>query len=346
MKDQRKTKRQIESELVELRQRLACLEAEREQVEKSLRAVAERSRAMVEGFDGLIYVCSRDFRIEFMNERFIRRTGYDATGDYCYKAIHDRDSVCPWCVNERVFRGETVHWEVRSPKDNRWLQVVNTPIYQSDCTVSKWSMILDITERKEAEEALSQSEARYRGLFEGLPVGLYRTTPAGEIVEVNEAVVKMLGYPDRESLLAVHGANLYVDPEERRRWQGLMAAEGVVHDFEARFRRADGTVIWVADTGRTVRGPGGEIHYEGCLTDITGRRTAEKALRRAKETLERRVEERTAELVAANERLRREIEERRRAEQELRLQKANIENLIDNARKRSPCWTTSMGWCG
>ena len=137
MKDQRKTKKQVESELVELRQRLACLEAEREQAEKSLRGVAERYRAVVEAFDGLIYVCSQDFRVEFMNERFIRRTGYDATGDYCYQAIHDRDSVCPWCVNERVFQGETVHWEVQSPKDNRWLQVVNTPIYQADGAVSK-----------------------------------------------------------------------------------------------------------------------------------------------------------------------------------------------------------------
>jgi PAS domain S-box-containing protein len=331
MKDQRKTKKQLEGELVELRQRLACVEAEREQAEKALRGVAERCRAMVEAFDGLIYVCSRDFRVEFMNERFIRRTGYDATGDYCYKALHDRDSVCPWCVNERVFRGETVHWEVQSPKDNRWLQVVNTPISQTDGTVSKWSMILDITERKEAENALRESEARYRGLFEGLPVGLYQTTAAGEIADVNDAVVKMLGYPDRESLLALHAADLYADPEERRRWQRLMAEDGVVHDFEARFRRADGAVIWVTDTARAVRGPDGEIRYEGCLTDITGRKRAEEGLQRAKDTLERRVEERTAELAAANERLRQEIEERRRAEQELGFQKANIENLIDNA---------------
>jgi PAS domain S-box-containing protein len=87
----------------------------------------------------------------------------------------------------------------------------------------------------------------------------------------------------------------------------------------------------VADTARTVRGFNGDIHYEGCLTDITGRKMAEEALQRTKDTLERRVEERTAELLAANERLTQEIEERRGAEQELRLQKANIEHLIDNA---------------
>jgi PAS domain S-box-containing protein len=331
MKDQRKTKKQLESELVELRQRLARLEGERDEAEISLPTVAERCRAMVEAFDGLIYVCSPDFRIEFMNDHCIRCIGYDATGQLCYRALHNRDSVCPWCVNERVLRGETVRWEVRSPRDNRWYYVVNTPIHRPDGTRSKWSMSLDITERKQAEEALRESEARYRGLFEGLPVGLYRTTPAGEIVDANEALVKMLGYPDRDSLIAVHVADLYVDLEDRRRWQTLMAAEGVVHGFEAPLRRTDGTSIWVVDTARTVRGADGEVHYEGCVLNITRRKGAEEALQRAKEDLQRRVEERTMELVAANDRLRQEIEERRRAEQELRFQKVSLENLIDNA---------------
>jgi two-component system sensor histidine kinase UhpB len=331
MNDQRKTKKQLISELVDLRQSVARLEGEGDRAGISLPSVAERCRAMMEAFEGLIYVCSQDFRIEFMNERAIRRIGYDGTGQLCYRALHDLDSVCPWCVNERVFRGETVRWEVRSPKDGRWYYVVNTPIHRSDGTNSKWSMSLDVTERKQAEEALRESEARYRGLFEGLPVGLYRTTPAGEIVDANEALVRMLGYPDRHSLLAVHVADLYVDPEARRRWQALMAAEGVVHGFEAQLQKRDGTIIWVVDTARTVQGTDGEIHYEGCVLNITRRKGAEEARQKAKEDLERRVEERTAELVAANDRLRREIEERGRVEQDLRFEKANIENLVDNA---------------
>jgi PAS domain S-box-containing protein len=266
-----------------------------------------------------------------MNERFIQRTGFNAIGEFCYRALHGLDSVCPWCVNERVFRGETVRWEVRSPKDDCWYYVMNTPIRNADGTISKWAMILDVTERKQAEEALRQSEARYRGLFEGLPVGLYRTTPAGKIVDANEALVEMLGYPDREALIAVHVADLYADPGDRRRWQALMAAEGVVHWFEAQLRRRDGTIIWVVDTARTVQDMGGEIHYEGCVLNITRRKGAEEALQKAKEDLERRIEERTAELVAANDRLRREIDERGRAEKELRFQKTNLENLIDSA---------------
>src|SRR3989339_1927678 len=118
-----------------------------------------RYRKIVEAFDGLIYICSPDYRIEFMNPRLIERTGYDGTGECCFKVLHERNSVCPWCVNERVFRGETVRCEVQSPKDSRWYYVVNTPIYPSDGRISKQAMIQDITGLKQTEETLRQAQA-------------------------------------------------------------------------------------------------------------------------------------------------------------------------------------------
>jgi PAS domain S-box-containing protein len=132
---------------------------------KALEAVQEREahyRAIVEAFDGLIYICSQDYRVEFMNARLIERTGYDGVGDFCYKALHGLDSVCPWCVNERVFKGEMVRWEVKSPKDGRWYYIVNTPIYHPDGSLSKQAMILDITERKQMEEALKESSEKIK----------------------------------------------------------------------------------------------------------------------------------------------------------------------------------------
>jgi PAS domain S-box-containing protein len=129
---------------------------ERKRAEEALAESGERYRSMVEGFDGLIYICSPEYRIEFMNQRMIERTGRNAVGEPCYRALHDRDTVCEWCVNKRVFQGETVHWEVQSPKDQRWYYVVNTPIRHGDGTVSKQSMIQDITERKKAESEAGQ----------------------------------------------------------------------------------------------------------------------------------------------------------------------------------------------
>jgi PAS domain S-box-containing protein len=144
---------------------------------------------------------------------------------------------------------------------------------------------------------LIRSEERYRTLFEGVPVGLYRTTPEGQVVEANLAQVKMLGYSSRLDLMKTNTANLYVDPEERVRWQTLMEREGVVRDFETRFRRQDGTVIWVNDTAQALRDEQDKVlYYEGSLEDITERKKAEAELQQYQGHLEELVQERTAEL--------------------------------------------------
>ena len=78
---------------------------------------------------------------------------------------------------------------------------------------------------------LTDSEKRYRSLFDGVPVGLYRTALAGQVIDANLAQVQMLGYPSREVLLAASSADFYVNPEERAQWQALMEREGVVRDF-------------------------------------------------------------------------------------------------------------------
>ena len=161
----------------------------------------------------------------------------------------------------------------------------------------------ELVEERTAE--LRESEERYRTLFDGVPVGLYRTTPAGQTMDANLAMVQMLGYPDRETLLATNAADLYANPQDRVQWQALMEREGVVHDFEVRNRRYDGTVIWVNNTARAVRDEQGQVvYYEGSLEDITERKRAEAELRKYQEHLEELVEERTAELRESEERYR------------------------------------------
>ncbi|MGA9347586.1 MAG: PAS domain S-box protein, partial [Anaerolineae bacterium] len=136
----------------------------------------------------------------------------------------------------------------------------------------------DITARKRAEEALWESEERYRSLFERVPAGLYRTTPEGQILDVNPALVQMLEYPDRESLLAINVIDGYVNPQVRKQWQALVEREGVVRDFEVQWRRHDGTTIWVRENARVVRdGEGQVLYYEGAGEDITERKRAEEA---------------------------------------------------------------------
>jgi len=135
---------------------------EQKRIAEALREREAHYRAMVEAFDGLIYICSQDYRVEFMNQRLMERTGHDATGEPCHEALHNLNSICPWCVNERVFKGETVRWEVLSPRDNRWHYIVNTPIYHVGGAISKQAMILDITDRKRMEEELKESSEKIK----------------------------------------------------------------------------------------------------------------------------------------------------------------------------------------
>ncbi len=135
--------------------------------------------------------------------------------------------------------------------------------------------------RAQQRQALKEAEARYRSLFDGVPVGLYRTTPEGQALDANVALVQMLGYPNRESLLMVSAADTYASPDGRRRWQVLMEREGVVRDFEAQLRRYDGTIIWVRDSAQAVRDSDGRVlYYEGVMEDITERKRTEEAFRR------------------------------------------------------------------
>ncbi|MDR7434490.1 MAG: EAL domain-containing protein [Armatimonadota bacterium] len=117
---------------------------------------------------------------------------------------------------------------------------------------------------------------RNRLLFERVPVGLYRSTPEGKLLDVNDAMVRLLGYPDRESLIQTNAVQLYVNPEDRRRWRQLMDREGVVADFEVQWRRYDGGIVWVQETARTIRDASGRpVYYEGSVEDITPRKRFE-----------------------------------------------------------------------
>ncbi|HTP67036.1 MAG TPA: PAS domain S-box protein, partial [Geobacteraceae bacterium] len=170
---------------------------ERKLAEEAILESRAKYQAIVDNFEGYIYICSQDYRVEFMNRKLIERTGYDATGEFCYKVMHDRDSICPWCMNERVFKGETIQWEMFSPKDNRWFYVVNVPLPHADGTVSKQSMMLDITARKLAEEELRKANM----VVESSPVVLFRCKAApGWPVELVSRNVVQFGYTPEEFL--------------------------------------------------------------------------------------------------------------------------------------------------
>jgi diguanylate cyclase (GGDEF)-like protein/PAS domain S-box-containing protein len=136
-------------------------------------------------------------------------------------------------------------------------------------------------ERDRAEQGLRHSEARYRALTGNLSYGICRCSLDGKFLEVNEAMVKMLGYASKEELLSVNlASDLIQDPDKRTQLLGQPGHEGLVDPIEIEWKRKDGTSLQVRLSGQKVTGEQGEMDtYEVITEDVTKQRQLEDHLR-------------------------------------------------------------------
>jgi two-component system, cell cycle sensor histidine kinase and response regulator CckA len=143
-------------------------------------------------------------------------------------------------------------------------------------------MIEDITEKKNAETALRESEERYRSIFENAVEGMFQSTPEGRYIRVNPASARMFGFSSPEEMLATIAdiaREQYFDPGERETLKEVLEEQGGVENVEQRMFRKDGTTIWVSTSARVVRDENGKpIYYEGTHEDVTWRKEFERQL--------------------------------------------------------------------
>jgi len=133
------------------------IEEKQKRVEVALRENEEKYRSMMESMKDPIYICSQDYRVEYMNPSMVQRTGHDATGEKCFKALHDLDEKCPWCLHDKAQQGESIGSEIVSPKDNRTYHVSQSPIVHEDGSISEMTVFRDTTRLKKLEDQLHQA---------------------------------------------------------------------------------------------------------------------------------------------------------------------------------------------
>jgi two-component system NtrC family sensor kinase len=238
--------------------------------------------AILEAFEDGIYVMNRDLTVEYMNSAMIAHFG-EGVGRKCHQLLNHSEQKCPWCRSDEVFEGRTVRREVYVPRVDKTFYLIEIPFENADGSVSKLSVYRDITESKKQEQRLLASREDFRDLFEHIPTGVFISSKEGRFLNVNRALLEMLGYESKEEFLNIAlPQDLYVRPDDRLKFQEKMERDGRVVDYELEFKRKDGSTIPILLTGHARYDHHGNITgYEGLNVDLTRRKLMEKELREA-----------------------------------------------------------------
>jgi two-component system sensor histidine kinase HydH len=224
------------------------------------------------------------------------------------------------------------HRIIKKDGQIRWVSNSLVPLRDGQGTLVSYDGLLrDITNRKIAEETLRESEERYRHLVETMNEGLALADQDYRFTFVNERLSEMLGYA-REEMLGCHIVE-FVHDDYRDFMEDQIARRqrGEARSYEIDWKAKDGQRVYTLISPKGFYDENGQFTGSlGVLTDITDRKRAEEALQKAHAELELRVQERTAELLQTNEQLKREIEDRKRIEQELRESETRYRLLINN----------------
>ncbi|MBW2709727.1 MAG: PAS domain-containing protein [Deltaproteobacteria bacterium] len=125
---------------------------------EALRESEDKYRSMMEAMIEPIYICSSDFRVEYMNPAMIRRTGRDAVGERCFKALYDLNEKCPWRLLYKTQQGEIFELNTVNPKDDRSYHISCMPIINADGSVSTMAIFRDTTDFIKLQTQLQHAE--------------------------------------------------------------------------------------------------------------------------------------------------------------------------------------------
>lgn len=250
---------------------------------------ARMLKTLLGNLEGMVYRCRDDdsWTMEFISEGCRRLTGYDAddlllNNRLSYESItHPEDRVR---TREEVRKGLTLHNRfdteyriVHANGEIRWVWERGAGVLdERGDIIAIEGFVQDITQRKEAHQALREAERRYYNLFENAIEGIFRTTLDGRYVDANPALARIYGFDSpaelMQSLCDIRN-QLYVQAHRRDDFIELIKARGIVSSFESQVYRKSGEVIWISENARAVYDEAGRVVcYEGTVEDVTERK--------------------------------------------------------------------------
>ena len=315
----------------------------RELIERNerLRESHKRFQAVVENALDVTIILDQDARVLYVSPAIRDLLGYTAAevaGEnmVAYVPAADRRALLAAFARGRRRPGEVITVDARCRHRDgslRHLAFRGRGLFDHPGIGGVLVNIRDVTERREAEQGLRESEARFRGTFENAAVGMAQVDRRGRLTHANDALCETLGYTREELLERTFGEISHPDDvaASQDRFRRAMREGMTGTTVEKRYLHKSGRVVWGRLTASLVRDEAGRPEYNiAVIEDVTERKRAEEALQKAHDELERRVERRTSALERANADLEREVTERRRAEAEVRAVHAFHEELLNN----------------
>jgi PAS domain S-box-containing protein len=259
--------------------------AQRRQAEEALQRSEARFRNIFENSQiGILRVRICDGLILNANQRFAELFGFDSpeemigiettTGFYVNPS--DRQHFLELLKRDREVRSYEAQMRKR---DGTVFWVLFSSYLNADGDYIE-GVIADISDHKQAEEALQRSEAKFRAIFENSQVGIYRSRLSDRLLlDANQRFANLYGFDSPEEIIGIeHTADYYVNPSDRQQFLELLKRDGEVRNFEAQMRKRDGTVFWVLFSSYLNAADG---YIEGVVADVSDRKQAEEALQRS-----------------------------------------------------------------
>ena len=265
---------------------------ERKQGEEALKESEQRYRQLAENTLDVIWQTDLDLRFTYVNPAIAQVTGYTPDGfigtrltEHC-----DEENFMKMAqkVSKEISKGADSSgtiFEVVMLKKNKEpfsVEIHGKVIWgENGLPIALQGVTRDITERKQAAEALKESDKQYRTLFEESIDGVYSVLRDGEITDANQSFLELFGYT-REEMIGKDICELYVDPADRRRFQEEIEKKGFVKEYEVKWRKKDGTELDCLLTSSVHFGKDGSIAgYRGILRDLTAHNALQKQLLQA-----------------------------------------------------------------
>jgi diguanylate cyclase (GGDEF)-like protein/PAS domain S-box-containing protein len=271
--------------------------------ERNLADTESRLRDLMDTLPGAIfqfrYRAGADYVIDHLSDGLRPITGLDEDVD-----MHDFDVWQQWIPAEALgpfldsieaSRRDLTPWDHEWPIDvpagRVWLYGSSRPHRQADGDTIWNGLLINVTPRRTAEERLGEAETNYQHVFEHTREGIYRSSPEGQLLDVNWPLVRMHRCESKEDLIERVrdiATDWYVAPDARAMIRAALERENHVEEFEAEaWRVGSGERFWTSENGRAVRDADGTIlYYQGTVRDITAKRRAERFAARRGEILE------------------------------------------------------------